>query len=227
MSLKAPPRLTTVAQRALTKILRPGDLAVDATMGNGHDTAFLWHHVRPTGHVVAMDVQARALMQTRQRLLCLTDESNNKAAAPPIVVRTVSPKQHLVAQQPGVTLIQDGHENLSQYLSPSCWQDQVSAVMFNLGYLPGSFSDSHQQRLTTRAETTVTALDQAARTLLRPGGIITILAYPGHNGGAEEVAAVEDWILTISSLSSSLQFVVNRQASRGPILYLLERSMHK
>ena len=57
------------ATRLGSRVLRPGDLAVDATMGNGLDTQFLWHCVQPTGHVLAFGVQARALQQTQQRLL--------------------------------------------------------------------------------------------------------------------------------------------------------------
>ena len=35
--------------------LHEGDIAVDFTMGNGHDTEFLSKTVGPTGHVFAFD----------------------------------------------------------------------------------------------------------------------------------------------------------------------------
>ena len=56
-------RLTDVAHDAVRSVLRPGDLAVDATAGNGHDTVFL-----ATGRVIAFDIQPAAISVTRERL---------------------------------------------------------------------------------------------------------------------------------------------------------------
>jgi tRNA A58 N-methylase Trm61 len=64
----------------------------------------------------------------------------------------------------------------------------VAAVMFNLGYLPGG-----DHELITRTEETLRALEVAVG-LLRPGGVMTVVCYPGHEGGDEEAAAVRDWI---------------------------------
>ena len=50
-----------LAARYMEEILRPGDIAVDATMGNGKDTQFLCELVGETGHVYAFDVQEEAL----------------------------------------------------------------------------------------------------------------------------------------------------------------------
>ena len=41
------------SHQLLKEVLQPGDLAVDATMGNGHDTLFLAQLVGRTGHVYA------------------------------------------------------------------------------------------------------------------------------------------------------------------------------
>ena len=41
--------LTRVAHDALARHLKPGDLAVDATVGNGHDTLVLAQQVAPDG----------------------------------------------------------------------------------------------------------------------------------------------------------------------------------
>lgn len=46
---------------AAMQALRPGDTAVDATMGNGHDTLFLAQAVGPTGHVIGFDIQVYIL----------------------------------------------------------------------------------------------------------------------------------------------------------------------
>ena len=59
-------RLTHIAQDIWASCLRPGDTAVDATCGNGHDTAFLAKAVGPGGTVHAFDVQQAAIDATRQ-----------------------------------------------------------------------------------------------------------------------------------------------------------------
>lgn len=105
-----PVNLDSLAHTTLTQILRPGMLAVDATAGNGHDTAFLASLLGPSGHVWAMDVQRAALEATRARLSALAH------AAP-------------------VTLIHAGHETLNAHLPAAL---RPHAAMFNLGYLPGS-----------------------------------------------------------------------------------------
>ncbi|MGB9081587.1 MAG: class I SAM-dependent methyltransferase, partial [Desulfuromonadaceae bacterium] len=58
---------------------------------------------------------------------------------------------------------------------------------FNLGYRPGG-----DRGIITRSDTTVSALEQS-RSLLAAGGVVIVTVYPGHDGGAEEQSAVEDW----------------------------------
>ena len=64
------PSLTAVrwAQVILDTRLQPGDVVVDATAGNGHDTLFLAKRVLPGGQVFAFDIQAEAIRQTEIRL---------------------------------------------------------------------------------------------------------------------------------------------------------------
>lgn len=81
-----------------------------------------------------------------------------------------------------VELILGGHETMAQHVTVP-----VGAVVFNLGYLPGG-----DRAVVTHAETTISALDQAAK-LLKPGGILAVTVYPGHDGGAREHLAVDDW----------------------------------
>jgi tRNA A58 N-methylase Trm61 len=63
----------------------------------------------------------------------------------------------------------------------------VKAVMFNLGYLPGA-----DHSLITTAEETLAALAAAAE-LIVPGGLLTVVCYPGHAGGEREALAVKEW----------------------------------
>lgn len=71
--------------------------------------------------------------------------------------------------------------------------DSVAAIMFNLGYLPG---DDHD--FTTQTKETLTALS-IATDLLKPGGILSVVCYPGHPEGAEEAAKVEAWAASLAS----------------------------
>ena len=52
----------------ILKHLRPGDVAVDFTMGNGNDTLFLSRTVGENGRVYAFDIQEEALTSTRAHL---------------------------------------------------------------------------------------------------------------------------------------------------------------
>ena len=103
--------LTRVAHENLARHLQPGDLAVDATVGNGHDTLFLAQQVSPDGRVIGFDVQSVALDAARR----LLDDAG---------LATL------------VDLRQRGHERLAETL-PADWHGRVAAVTFNLGYLPG------------------------------------------------------------------------------------------
>lgn len=60
-------RLTHIAHELWADILQPGDIAVDATAGNGHDTLFLSSKVGATGQVYGFDIQKEAIEATRYR----------------------------------------------------------------------------------------------------------------------------------------------------------------
>lgn len=179
--------LTALAQEAVGRFLVAGSLAIDATAGNGHDTLFLAQRVGPNGRVVAFDIQATALYKTRARL----DEAGLQAR---------------------LTCHHCNHDRLLEQL-PGDWAGRVSAVMFNLGYLPGA-----DKTVVTQAGSTVRALDQAL-TALRPGGLLSLLLYRGHAGAQEETDAVEAW-----SEALSPEHRRQVQESPGPVLYLIEKA---
>lgn len=103
--------LVQQAHRLLTELLQSGDIAIDATVGNGHDTLFLAQQVGELGKVYGFDIQQQALDSAWQRL-----------------------EQVGEAQQ--VSLYHAGHETMG-FMVPESAQGRVMAVMFNLGYLPG------------------------------------------------------------------------------------------
>lgn len=81
-----------------------------------------------------------------------------------------------------VMLLHEGHETMADQVSGG-----LAVVMFNLGYLPGG-----DQTIITQPGTTLAAFGQALE-LLRPGGILAVTIYPGHDGGASERRTVDGW----------------------------------
>ena len=114
--------------------LGPGDVAVDFTMGNGHDTEFLVKTVGESGHVYAFDIQADAVASTAAHL---------KACALP----------------ENYTLIHDSHHNAAKYIPTP-----FKAGMFNLGWLPGGNKAITTLRETTlpALETAISLMDKDA-----------------------------------------------------------------
>lgn len=63
-------------------------------------------------------------------------------------------------------------------------EGSVSAIMYNLGYLPGG-----NKEIITRPTHTILSL-RSGKQLLKTGGIMTIMCYRGHDGGIDETNAV-------------------------------------
>ncbi len=84
------------------------------------------------------------------------------------------------------TLYHAGHQLLAETL-PEASRGKLAAVVFNLGWLPG-----HDKTCITRTETTLVAVN-AALEWLRPGGLLCVVVYPGHQGGEEEASAIAAW----------------------------------
>lgn len=158
-------RLTQKVHHRLEAALRRGDRAIDATAGNGHDTLKMASLVGREGLVVALDLQKAAIEATRDRLRRAGQESQ---------VRLVC------ADHAGfLPALETKHER------------EMSAIVFNLGYLPGS-----DKGVTTQAEATVEALRSALR-LLKVDAPLLVTAYRGHPGGQAEADAVAAWVASL------------------------------
>ncbi|MCR4699127.1 MAG: class I SAM-dependent methyltransferase [Bacilli bacterium] len=99
--------------------LKEGDVAVDFTMGNGHDTEFLSKTVGESGHVYAFDIQQQAVDSTAKHLKEVGCPEN-------------------------YTLIHDSHHKVKDYV-----KTKIKAGMFNLGWLPGGDKSIYTLRETT------------------------------------------------------------------------------
>ncbi|MDQ6420362.1 class I SAM-dependent methyltransferase [Paenibacillus sp. LHD-117] len=180
----------SMAHKWIAERTQPGDTVIDATAGGGVDTLALAELVGPKGCVYAFDIQEDALHRTRQRLA-------------PLIEAGRLPRLHLKLAD---------HADMADYVDEEA-AGCAAAVMFNLGYLPGG-----DPAVITRTESTLRALESALD-LLRPGGILTCVLYPGHPGGEAEAAAVEAWAAKLPQ--SAGQAVLYRQPQRQAAPYLI------
>ncbi len=103
-------------------------------------------------------------------------------------------------------------------LLPDNLTGKVAAITFNLGYLPGS-----DKTVTTETESTLIAIETST-CLLKPGGILTILAYTGHPGGKQEADSVEDFANQLpSSDFISQEHSPTPPASNSPRFFVIQK----
>ncbi|MBQ8856529.1 MAG: class I SAM-dependent methyltransferase [Lachnospiraceae bacterium] len=101
-------QITSWVHHFLEDHVQPGDICIDATMGNGNDTALLSRLAGERGWVIAFDVQQMALEHTKEKL-----------------IKEQCPENY--------ELLLMSHEFMGEYAE----KESVSCITFNLGYLPG------------------------------------------------------------------------------------------
>ncbi len=178
------------AREFIARIVRDGDVVMDATAGNGYDTLFLAKRVGTGGKVFAFDIQEEAVQATARRL-----------------------KE--VGLDNRVELILAGHERVNEFVDFS-----FRAVMFNLGYLPGN-----PHGPVTDFNSVKIALEHVF-ILLQKGGLISIVAYPGHSAGQTELKNLLSFLVSLDQKKFSvaqLRFV--NQQNHPPELILVEKKM--
>ncbi len=183
--------LTTQAHHIINQYLNSGDVAIDATLGNGHDVLFLAKKVGVHGKVFGFDIQQEALNSTRSRLETEISTSN-------------------------ITLNHRSHEQIAEYI-PEHLHGKVRAVMFNLGYLPGG-----DKSIITQVDSTLSALQQSLSLLAR-SAILTILAYPGHTGGAVETQRIDLWCKQLDATFFDFQRIAGSKKATAPILFIVKK----
>ena len=97
-----------------------------------------------------------------------------------------------------------------------------SVIMYNLGYLPGA-----DHGFTTRTEETIASLRQALA-LVKRDGLVSVIAYPGHEEGKREAAAVRDLLEGLPKKSFEvLTITQTNRSDTTPVLHLIhKRSMN-
>ena len=105
-------QITEWCHHFIKEHVKPGDICIDATAGNGNDTKLLCELVGESGKVFAFDIQEEAIANTKDRL-----------------------RQADLIQRAKVLL--DSHVNMKDYVA----EDSVACIVFNFGYLPGGNHD--------------------------------------------------------------------------------------
>lgn len=101
-------QITSWVHHFIEDHVQQGDICMDATMGNGNDTALLSQLSGEKGKVIAFDIQQMALDNTKVKL--------QKEGCPE-----------------NYELVLASHETMGEYAE----ENTVSCITFNLGYLPG------------------------------------------------------------------------------------------
>lgn len=182
-----------ISHKVLERALKKGDVVIDATAGNGYDTEFLSKLVGETGVVHAFDIQEMAIRNLEFKI----KEKNIN----------------------NIELYLQSHADMKRVLEGKNVQTgSVSAVVFNLGYLPGG-----DHSIATRYETTIAAIKQSL-SLLKTSGIITLMIYSGGDTGYEEKNEVLEYLYNLENRSYKvLKFDFINQPNDPPILVVVEK----
>ncbi len=115
-----------------------------------------------------------------------------------------------------VTLINESHILISEHVKAP-----LAAAVYNLGYLPGG-----DHSIVTEAHTTCESIKQVLA-LLKPGGLVTVILYPGHPEGRREK---EKLILFCESLAPAKYTALhmerlNRQTTPPELLIIQKKQI--
>ncbi|MBO7744598.1 class I SAM-dependent methyltransferase [Paenibacillus sp. MWE-103] len=113
-------------------------------------------------------------------------------------------------------LVHASHAEMDGHVAEA-HRGRIAAAMFNLGYLPGA-----DQAVITEPASTLAALE-AAVALLRPGGVVTAVLYPGHPGGREEADAVSAWAASLPQAAGQAMLYRMVQKAEAPYLIAIEK----
>lgn len=182
-------KLTEQAHQELSKVLKPGDYAIDATLGNGHDTQFLARQVGEGGKVFAFDIQIDSIEESTRMLA----------------------KDDLLSR---VSFNHENHDQIKKLIPPD-WVGKIKAATFNLGYLPGG-----NKKVITESKSTIPALEQVYH-ILSPQGIITLIAYRGHEGGRIEHEEIKKFIRDQNWLAEEKTNNLNQES---PVMFIIRKN---
>lgn len=193
----------SVAMTITRSYLREGDTAIDATCGNGHDTLALAQAVGRNGRILAIDLQEEAILASKGLLSAHQIDNVDFVQG-----SFVHLEEHWRAWM----------ENMERGMTAEM-ASAPKAIVFNLGYLPGG-----DKKVTTRTEDTLVAVQQAL-SIIAPGGIVTMVLYPGHEEGAREREALLEFAKELPAFRFHAAYVgfPNQKKNPPEILWITKK----
>ena len=178
-----------------SQVIRKGDIVIDATCGQGLDSLVLSRLAlsRDGGLLYCIDIQEKAIRDTRARL---------------------SKEYEEAISSDRIKLIQCDHAEFPSEIE----SESVSAIVYNLGYLPGTHRDGID-RIVTRTESTIKSFD-AARSLLKLGGVLSVTAYRGQASGPSETEACIAYFSTLGQTNWRVFSHTPINTKKGAILFM-------
>ena len=105
------------------------------------------------------------------------------------------------------------HDKIAELVS-----EPIDVAMFNLGYLPGE-----EHCVTTKVESTMAAVKQVLDKLTC-NGVCVIVAYPGHEAGAQEAASLEELFAVLPRKNYTVGcYRLLNHARTAPYAYVVEK----
>lgn len=182
-----------LAKRYWKNQVKKGDYAIDATAGNGHDALFLAELV---------------LTANSGGLFCYDIQEKALANTSALL------KSKLDAEIFNrVSLIQKCHSNFCDIPLDL----PISLIVYNLGYLP-----SGDKSVTTMTSSTLKSIESALHRI-RPGGALSITAYPGHEEGRREEATLIEYLEKLESSAFTICYHKWLNRPLSPTLFWLLR----
>lgn len=97
------------------------------------------------------------------------------------------------------------------------YNQPIKLIVYNLGYLPGS-----DKQIKTYSPSTLESLRNALK-LLSPGGMISVMCYPGHKEGVDEEAAVVSWAKEIPPNEATICYHTQLNKPTSPRLLIVKK----
>ena len=113
-----------------------------------------------------------------------------------------------------VNLLRTDHAHMCETFGYSI-AGSIDLICFNLGYLPGG-----DHTITTLPTSTIPALRDSL-TLLHPKGALSVIAYRGHAGAAEEAESVQQFFADLPEPWKCIHHIATGSGENpGPVFWM-------
>ncbi len=184
-----------LSKQYFRRLLKFGDIVIDATCGNGHDTEYLALQIltEKSGLLYTLDIQDKALDLAKMRIQ----------------------EKFSTAINQRIHFLKRCHSSFPEEIL----KKSVQLIVYNLGYLPGG-----NKEITTKSVTTLKSIQNALE-LISETGAICITCYPAHPAGEIEEQLILEFMkgLDYHEWICCHHRFINREKS--PSLILIQRTL--